>query len=239
MSVTAFCPGNTHLVAHVAEGTASVEAMARPRSPKGRARRTQEQLAGEYPDAVCELDHTSEFELIVATILSAQATDVGVNKATPALFERFPDAETLAEAEPEEVEPYVSTIGLFRNKSKSLVGMARMLVDDYGGEVPGAMPDLVRLPGVGRKTANVIRSVALGLPGLPVDTHVTRLSNLHGPTTETDPVKIEMELNPMIPAAERGDFSLRMILHGRRVCVARRPRCEDCVLNDFCPSSRV
>ena len=223
----------------MAEGTASVEAMARPRSPKGRARRTHERLSEEYPDAVCELDHTSAFQLIVATILSAQATDVGVNKATPALFERFPDVETLAEAEPEEVEPYVSTIGLFRNKSKSLVGMARMLVDDYGGEVPGAMRDLVRLPGVGRKTANVIRSVALGLPGLPVDTHVTRLSNLLGLTTETDPVKIEMELNPMIPAAERGDFSLRMILHGRRVCVARRPRCEDCVLNDFCPSTRV
>ena len=213
--------------------------MARPRSPKGRAQRTHERLAQEYPDAICELDHRNAFELIVATILSAQATDVGVNKATPALFARFPDAETLAEAEPEDVEPYVSTIGLFRNKSKSLVGMARMLVEEYGGEVPAAMRDLVRLPGVGRKTANVIRSVALDLPGLPVDTHVTRLSNLLGLTTQTDAVKIEMELNPMIPATQRGEFSLRMILHGRRVCVARRPRCEDCVLNDFCPSSRV
>ena len=188
---------------------------------------------------MCELDHRNGFELLVATILSAQATDVGVNKATPALFARFPDAETLAEAEPEDVEPYVSTIGLFRNKSKSLVGMARMLVEEYGGEVPAAMPDLVRLPGVGRKTANVIRSVALDLPGLPVDTHVTRLSNLLGLTTQTDAVKIEMELNPMIAATQRGEFSLRMILHGRRVCVARRPRCEDCVLNDFCPSSHV
>ena len=213
--------------------------MARPRSPKGRAQRTHERLAQEYPDAICELDHRNAFELIVATILSAQATDVGVNKATPALFARFPDAETLAEAEPEDVEPFVSTIGLFRNKSKSLVGMARMLVEEYGGEVPAAMRDLVRLPGVGRKTANVIRSVALDLPGLPVDTHVTRLSNLLGLTTQTDAVKIEMELNPMIPATQRGEFSLRMILHGRRVCVARRPRCEDCALNDFCPSSRV
>ena len=213
--------------------------MARPRTPKGRARRTHERLTSEYPEAVCELDHRNAFELLVATILSAQATDVGVNKATPALFARFGDAEALAEVEPEEVQPYVSTIGLFRNKSRSLVGMARMLVDDYGGEVPGAMRDLVRLPGVGRKTANVIRSVALGLPGLPVDTHVNRLSNLLGLTSETDPVKIELELNPMVPAAERGDFSLRMILHGRRVCVARRPRCEDCVLNDFCPSSTV
>ncbi|MYJ28732.1 MAG: endonuclease III [Acidimicrobiaceae bacterium] len=213
--------------------------MARPRSPKGRARRTNERLRLEYPDAVCELDHGNAFELLVATILSAQATDVGVNKATPALFARFGDAESLAEVEPEEVQPYIGTIGLFRNKSKSLVGMARMLVDDYRGEVPGAMKDLVRLPGVGRKTANVIRSVALGLPGLPVDTHVTRLSNLLGLTAETDPVKISLDHNTINPTAERGDFSLRMILHGRRVCVARRPRCEDCVLNDFCPSSRV
>ena len=213
--------------------------MARPRSPRGRARVTHERLAEEYPDAVCELDHRNAFELLAATILSAQATDVGVNKATPALFRRFPDPWALAAVEPEEVEPYVDSIGLFRQKSKSLVGMARLLVDEYGGEVPGPMADLVRLPGVGRKTANVVRSVALGLPGLPVDTHVTRLSNLLGLTTETDAVKIELELNPMIPAPERGDFSLRMILHGRRVCIARRPACEDCVLNDFCPSSRV
>ena len=213
--------------------------MAKPRTPKGRARRTNERLTLEYPDAVCELDHRNAFELLAATILSAQATDVGVNKATPGLFARFPDPWSLAEVEPEMVEPYVDTIGLFRQKSKSLVGMARMLIEDYDGEVPGAMKDLIRLPGVGRKTANVVRSVALGLPGLPVDTHVIRLSNLLGITTETDAVKIELELNPMVPAMERGEFSLRMILHGRRVCIARRPRCEDCVLNDFCPSSRV
>ena len=213
--------------------------MAKPRTPKGRAKRTHERLAIEYPDAVCELDHRNAFELLAATILSAQATDVGVNKATPGLFARFPDPWSLAEVEPEQVEPYVDTIGLFRQKSKSLVGMARMLVDDYDGRVPTAMKDLVRLPGVGRKTANVVRSVALGRPGLPVDTHVIRLSNLLGITTETDPVKIELELNSMVPAMERGEFSLRMILHGRRVCIARRPRCEDCVLNDFCPSSRV
>lgn len=213
--------------------------MGRPRSPRGRARVTHQRLAEVYPEAVCELDHSSPFELLVATILSAQATDVGVNKATPALFARFPDPWALAAVEPEHVEPYVSTIGLFRQKSKSLVGTARRLVEYHDGEVPGAMEDLVKLPGVGRKTANVIRSVALGLPGLPVDTHVTRLSNLLGLTVETDPVRIEAELNPMIPAAERGDFSLRMILHGRRVCIARRPRCEDCILNDFCPSSAL
>ena len=213
--------------------------MGRPRSPRGRARLTHQRLAEAYPEAVCELDHRNPYELLVATILSAQATDVGVNKATPALFARFPDPWALAAVEPEHVEPYVSTIGLFRQKSKSLVGSARRLVEEHGGEVPGAMRDLVKLPGVGRKTANVIRSVALGLPGLPVDTHVTRLSGLLGLTAETDPVRIEEELNPMIPAAERGDFSLRMILHGRRVCIARRPRCEDCLLNDFCPSSAL
>jgi endonuclease-3 len=176
---------------------------------------------------------------LAATILSAQATDVGVNKATPGLFARFPDPWSLATVDPEQVEPYVDTIGLFRQKSKSLVGMAQLLVDEYDGEVPSAMKDLTRLPGVGRKTANVVRSVALNQPGLPVDTHVIRLSNLLGITTESDAVKIEMELNPMVPAMERGQFSLRMILHGRRVCIARRPQCEDCVLNDFCPSSRV
>ena len=213
--------------------------MAKPRSPKGRARVTHERLAQEYPHAECELDHGNAFELLAATILSAQATDVGVNKATPGLFARFPDPWSLADVEPEEVEPYVDTIGLFRQKSKSLVGMARMLVDDHDGSVPRSMKELVRLPGVGRKTANVVRSVALGEPGLPVDTHVIRLSNLLGLTGETDPVKIEVELNPMVPAIERGLFSLRMILHGRRVCIARRPRCEDCVLNDFCPSSQI
>ncbi len=213
--------------------------MAKPRSPKGRARVTHERLAEEYPEAECELDHRNPFELLVATILSAQATDVGVNKATPRLFSRFPNPWLLAEVEPEDVHSYVDTIGLFRQKSKSLVGMARMLVDDFDGEVPHAMKDLVRLPGVGRKTANVVRSVALDEPGLPVDTHVTRLCNLLGITTETDAVKIETELNPMVPERERGQFSLRVILHGRRVCIARRPRCDECVLNDFCPSSQL
>ena len=213
--------------------------MAKPRSPKGRARLTHERLALEYPEAYCELDHRNAFELLVATILSAQATDVGVNKATPALFAAFPDPWVLAAVEASEVEPYVSSIGLFRQKSKNLVKMARILVAEHQGEVPSTMRDLVRLPGVGRKTANVVRSVALGLPGLPVDTHVTRLSNLLRLTAETDAVKIEYALNPLVPAAQRGAFSLRMILHGRRVCVARRPRCGDCVLNDFCPSSQL
>lgn len=213
--------------------------MARPRTAKGRARRTHEYLATEYPDARCELDHDSPFQLLIATILSAQATDVGVNKVTPGLFDRFPDPWSLADADLAEVEELIGSLGLFRNKAKSITRCAAQLVERHDGEVPTSYPDLTALAGVGRKTANVVRSVALGLPGLPVDTHVLRLSHLLQLTEETDPVKVEMELNPMVPAGERGDFSLRMILHGRRVCVARRPRCEDCALAWFCPSSAV
>lgn len=210
--------------------------MARPRTAKGRARRTHELLGCEYPDAECELDHQNPFQLIIATILSAQATDVGVNKVTPALFARFGDAESLAEAGQEEVERLIASLGLFRNKTKSIIKCANQLVERHDGVVPGSMKELTALAGVGRKTANVVRSVALGLPGLPVDTHVLRLSSLLQLTELTDPVKVEMELNPMIPASERGLFSLRMILHGRRVCIARRPNCADCVLNSYCPS---
>lgn len=213
--------------------------MARPRTPNGRARRTHELLALEYPDAECELVHDNAFQLIIATILSAQATDVGVNKVTPALFARFPDAEALAGASHDEVEALISSLGLFRNKTKSIIKCANQLMERHGGEVPGSMKELTALAGVGRKTANVVRSVALDLPGLPVDTHVLRLSGLLGLTELTDPVKVELELNPMVPAAERGLFSLRMILHGRRVCVARRPACADCVLNSYCPSAEL
>jgi endonuclease-3 len=210
--------------------------MAKPRTPKGRARRTHELLALEYPEAECELTHENPFQLLIATILSAQATDVGVNKVTPGLFARFGDAEALANANPEEVEVLIGSLGLFRNKTKSIIKCAGQLIDGHGGEVPDSMKDLVALAGVGRKTANVVRSVALNKPGLPVDTHVLRLSSLLGITTLTDPVKVEFELNPMVPADERGEFSLRMILHGRRVCIARRPKCDECVLNSFCPS---
>ena len=212
--------------------------MARPRTPKGRARRTHELLAQEY-EARCELDHRNAYELLVATILSAQCTDERVNLTTPALFARYPDPDSLAAADVNELEEMVRPTGFYRNKSRSLLGMAHALVHEFGGEVPTAMADLVTLPGVGRKTANVIRSVAFGLPGLPVDTHVTRLSHRLGLTAEEDPVKIEYALNDMLPARERGDFSLRMILHGRRVCQARRPHCAECVLVEFCPSAQV
>jgi endonuclease-3 len=196
-------------------------------------------LALEYPDAVCELDHSSPFELLAATILSAQCTDARVNMVTPVLFARYPTPEDLMHADPAEVEDIVRTTGFYAAKTRNLIGMATRLVEHYGGEVPTALDDLVTLPGVGRKTGNVVRSVAFGLPGLPVDTHVGRLSLRLGLTVQEDPVKVELELNGYLPAADRGDFSLRMILHGRRVCVARSPRCGDCVLEDICPSSRL
>lgn len=214
-------------------------AVARPRTPKGRARVVHRLLAEEYPDATCELDHRSAFELLVATILSAQCTDARVNMVTPVLFDRWPDAESLSLADPSEVEKVVHSTGFYAAKTRSLLSMSRRLVESFDGEVPSSVADLTSLAGVGRKTANVVRSVALGLPGLPVDTHVLRLSGLLGLTTETDPVKVERDLNPMVPAAERGDFSLRLILHGRRVCVARRPRCSECALVQVCPSRRL
>ena len=215
--------------------------MARPRTPAGRARRTAERLAQEYPgtaDDLCALDHADPFQLLAATILSAQCTDQRVNLTTPALFSRFPDAYALASADPAVVEELIHSTGFFRAKARNLIGMARTVVARFGGEVPSAMADLVTLPGVGRKTANVVRSVAFGLPGLPVDTHVQRLSARLGLTTETDPVRVETALNAMIPAHQRGVFSLRMILHGRATCTARRPHCERCLLADFCPSVR-
>jgi endonuclease III len=211
----------------------------RPRSPKGRARLAHERLKVDYPEAVCELDHRNAFELLTATILSAQCTDARVNMVTPALFEAYPTPEDLAAANPEDVEELIRSTGFFKAKTRSIMGMAAGLVERHDGEVPGSMKDLTSLPGVGRKTANVVRAEALGLPGLPVDTHVLRLSQRLALTEQTDPVKVEFELNPMVPAAERGEFSLRLILHGRRVCVARRPRCGECSLSDFCPSAQL
>jgi endonuclease-3 len=209
----------------------------RPRTPAGRARETNRRLALEYPDARCALDHRNAYELLAATILSAQCTDERVNLVTPVLFERYPTPADLSEADSLEVEEIVRSTGFYRNKTRSLIGMAQALVDRFHGEVPRTMADLVTIPGVGRKTANVVRSVALDLPGLPVDTHVTRLTRRLGITSETDAVKIELALNPMLPARERGLFSLRLILHGRQVCAARKPACDRCVLADFCPSA--
>lgn|GEM_PF-548344 len=203
---------------------------------------TAERLAVEYPGSareLIELDFSSPWQLLVATVLSAQTTDTRVNAVTPLLFERYPTAWDLAAANPGEVEEIIRPTGFFRVKAKALVAMAQALCERFGGEVPASMDELVTLPGVGRKTANVVLSVAFDIPGLPVDTHVTRLSRLLGLTAHAAPDKIEADLARALPPSEWGAFSLRMILHGRRVCVANRPRCEDCVLADFCPSARL
>ena len=214
--------------------------MGRPRSPRGRAREVVARLADEYPgDArqLCALVHDDPFQLLVATILSAQTTDEAVNKVTPELFRRWPSPARLALADPAELEDVVHATGFFRSKARSLIGMANALEDRFEGRVPERMDDLVTLPGVGRKTANVIRSVGFDLPGLPVDTHVGRLARRLGLTTNEDPVKVEADLDALVPRRERGRLSLRLIQHGRRVCTARRPRCEDCILADICPSA--
>lgn len=181
--------------------------------------------------------HESSFQLLVATILSAQCTDQRVNQVTPALFARYPGPAQLAEADEEELEALIRPTGFFRSKARNLRGMAAAVTERFDGEVPASMAELTSLAGVGRKTANVVRSVALGLPGLPVDTHVGRLVLRLGMSEETDPVKVESELCAMIPARDWGALSLRLILHGRAVCQARRPRCGACVLADFCPAA--
>ncbi len=196
-------------------------------------------LAGLYPGAECELTHSNPFELLAATILSAQCTDARVNMVTPSLFARYPTPYDLADANPADVEEIVRSTGFYASKAKNLIGMARRVVDVYGGEVPTELDDLVTLPGVGRKTGNVLRSVVFDLPGLAVDTHVGRLSRRLGLTTEEDPVKVEKVLNGFLPPAEWGRFSLRLILHGRRVCDARKPKCDSCELEDICPSSQL
>lgn len=213
--------------------------MGKPRTPGGRAREVAARLAVLYPEAHCELSHSNAYELLAATILSAQCTDARVNMVTPALFARYPRPHDLAEADVAEVERIVRSTGFYASKARNLVGMARRVVDHYGGEIPVELDDLVTLPGVGRKTGNVLRSVVYDLPGLAVDTHVGRLSRRLGLTVEEDPVKVEKVLNAFLPPEEWGKFSLRLILHGRRVCDARKPRCDACELADICPSSQM
>ncbi len=197
-------------------------------------------LNKEYPDAHCELDHKNPLQLLTATILSAQCTDKRVNLVTPELFKRFPDARSLADAKPEEVEDLIRSTGFFRNKTKSLLGMAAAVVERHAGKVPSAMADLTKLPGVGRKTANVILGNAFDInEGVVVDTHVGRLSLRLGLTRDTDPVKVEQQLMKLFPRRVWAKLSHLLIFHGRRVCIARSPKCEMCVLSDICPSSRV
>lgn len=197
-----------------------------------------EALEREYPDAHCELDHRNAFELLCATILSAQCTDVRVNMVTPALFARYPRAELLAAAKQEEVEELVRTTGFFRAKAKSLIAMAGALVDRHDGEVPRTIEELVKLAGVGRKTANVILGNAFGInDGIVVDTHVQRVSRRLGLTREADAVAIERALMPLFPREKWALLSHLMIWHGRRTCDARKPRCGECVVRDVCPSA--
>lgn len=204
-----------------------------------RAAAVLDELQALYPDARAELDFTNPFELLVATILSAQATDVSVNAATPALFARYPNAAALAAAEPGAVEAYIKTIGLYRSKAKNLVMAARALVQEHGGEVPNDFEALLRLSGVGRKTANVVLSNAFGRPGIAVDTHVGRLARRLGFSKHENPDKVEADLEALWPE-DRWIFAHHaLILHGRRVCSARKPACSACSLAPLCPSSRV
>ena len=214
------------------------ERKARAKRALAIAPQTLARLAAQHPNAKTELAHSSPFELIVSVVLSAQTTDVGVNKATPKLFARFPDAQALAAVDPIEVEPYVATLGFFRTKAKSIVGLARALVERHGGEVPQTMDDLVKLPGVGRKTANVVLGVLWNKPeGVVVDTHVIRLSQRLGWTKHRDAEKIEPDLCAILPRAEWDHAAHVLIFHGRRCCYARKPDCDACSVNDVCPSA--
>jgi endonuclease III len=214
----------------------------RPKRPRGPALRAHaalllDRLLERYPDAHCALDFTNAFELLCATILSAQCTDKRVNIVTPALFARYPDARSLAAARQEDVEELIKSTGFFRNKAKSLIGMATALVERHGGEVPADMDSLVVLPGVGRKTANVILGNAFGRnDGIVVDTHVTRLANRLALANGTDAVKLERALLPLFPQERWTMLSHLLIEHGRQVCDAKKPRCGECLLADVCPS---
>ncbi len=193
-----------------------------------------EALKKEYPDAKCSLDYETPLQLLVATRLSAQCTDARVNLVTPALFAIFPDAESLAGAEVSEVAEYIKSCGLYKTKSKDLVAMAKMLVSDFGSEVPDNIDDLTKLPGIGRKTANLICGDVYGKPAVVVDTHCIRITTRLGLHKETDQRKIENALRKLLPPEESNDFCHRIVLHGRAVCTARSPKCKDCCMNGFC-----
>ncbi|HEY6116534.1 MAG TPA: endonuclease III [Candidatus Dormibacteraeota bacterium] len=209
-----------------------------PRGARKRALLTVERLRDLY-QAETELTHESPFQLLIATILSAQTTDRSVNLVTPELFRRYPTALDLAAADPAAVQVLIKPTGFFRLKTARIISASQKIVEAFGGEVPTTMEDMVQIPGIGRKTANVILGAGFDEPGFAVDTHVTRLSNRIGLVATRDPVKIEYQVCAVVPKEEWTGLSLRLILHGRRICDARRPRCEECVLNDFCPSALV
>jgi len=207
---------------------------------RARVRKIIARLEKAYPDATCALRHNSALELLVATILSAQSTDVRVNMVTPALFAKYKTARDFASADPRVLEQEIHSTGFFRSKTRSIIGMAQALLERHGGQVPDTMEELVQLPGVGRKTANVVLGCWFKKnEGIVVDTHVQRITTLLGLTKEKDPVKIERDLMGLVPREKWGWFSNALIQHGRRVCIARRPKCEVCVINRLCPSSRV
>jgi endonuclease-3 len=210
-----------------------------PAARRGRARRIDRILADAYPDAWCALRHENAWQLLVATILSAQCTDERVNMVTPGLFERWPTPRALAAAKPDALEKVIHSTGFFRQKAKSLLGVAAAISEQYGGELPRDMDTLVTLPGIGRKTANVILGTAYGIPSIVVDTHVSRLATRLGLTREDDPTKIEHDLRALLPPASWTHFTHRLIHHGRRVCVARKPRCRECPLLALCPQIGV
>ena len=211
-----------------------------PAELKQRTRRIIGRLAREFPDAKCALDHRNPFELVAATILSAQCTDARVNLVTPVLFRAYPTPQALADADPALVENIIKSTGFFRNKARSLLGMARAVVERHGGRVPDTMEALVKLPGVGRKTANVVLGNAFAKnEGIVVDTHVQRIAGLLRLTREKTPEKIEMALMPLVPRPKWTVFSHLLILHGRKTCIARRPACGQCRISDLCPSARL
>ncbi len=211
-----------------------------PAELRARARKIIARLERAYPDATCALQHRNALELLVATILSAQSTDARVNMVTPALFTKYRTAQDYASTDPKLFEEEIHSTGFFRNKTKSIIGMGLALVERHGGKVPDTMEQLVQLPGVGRKTANVVLGTWFGKnEGVVVDTHVQRLATLLALTREQDPVKIERDLMALVPRAKWTWLSHTLILHGRRVCIARRPKCEECIVSRWCPSSRV
>ncbi|MGN0548772.1 MAG: endonuclease III [Acutalibacteraceae bacterium] len=205
---------------------------------KQRAISAVEALKKEYPEAICSLNYSDEFQLLAATRLSAQCTDARVNIVTPALFEKYPTVEAFAEAEVADVEELIRSCGFYRTKAKDLVEMAKKIISDFGGKVPDNIEDLTSLPGVGRKTANLICGDIFGKPAVVADTHLIRISNLLGLVETKDPFKVEMQLKELLPAEESNDFCHRCVLHGRAVCIARRPDCENCCMAGFCKSAK-
>ena len=205
---------------------------------KQRAISAVEALKKEYPEAICSLNYKDEFQLLAATRLSAQCTDARVNIVTPALFEKYPTVEAFAEAEVADVEELIRSCGFYRTKAKDLVEMAKKIISDFGGKVPDNIEDLTSLPGVGRKTANLICGDIFGKPAVVADTHLIRISNLLGLVETKDPFKVEMQLKELLPAEESNDFCHRCVLHGRAVCIARRPNCDNCCMAEFCKSAK-